>query len=240
MQSKNVITFAILVVAVMGLLGFLVWSNNDASTTPTSPVSNTTPVVPETNGMENAPSGNTNPSEAVVNNLEENMQQAGKPEMVIDENKKYSAVIKTNKGDISLDLFASESPITVNNFVSLAESGFYDGTIFHRVIEDFMIQGGDPTGTGTGGPGYSFEDEFNDVKLVSGSLAMANSGPDTNGSQFFIVTAASTPWLDGKHTNFGKVTAGMDVVEAISVVKKNAADKPLEPVTIESIEITSQ
>jgi len=119
--------------------------------------------------------------------------------------------------------------------VTIYMDGFYDGVIFHRVIKDFMIQGGDPTGTGTGGPGYTFEDEFNDRKVERGALAMANAGPNTNGSQFFIVTAEATPWLDGKHTVFGKVTKGMDVVDAISNVDRDGRDHPHDDVTIDSI-----
>ncbi|MBV8396478.1 MAG: peptidylprolyl isomerase [Actinobacteria bacterium] len=143
--------------------------------------------------------------------------------------------MQTNKGTIEIELFPDEAPKTVANFVELAQKGFYDGVIFHRVIEDFMIQGGDPTGTGTGGPGYQFEDEFNAHKVERGALAMANAGPNTNGSQFFIVTADSCPWLDGKHTVFGKVTSGMDVVDEISRVPKDARDKPRDEVRIESI-----
>ena len=126
-------------------------------------------------------------------------------------------------------------PKTVENFKKLAQDGFYDGVIFHRVIPDFMIQGGDPTGTGSGGPGYQFEDEFNDHKVERGALAMANAGPNTNGSQFFIVTADACPWLDGKHTVFGKVTSGMDVVDAISNADTGPGDKPREEIRIESV-----
>jgi cyclophilin family peptidyl-prolyl cis-trans isomerase len=126
----------------------------------------------------------------------------------------------------------------VENFVKLARDGFYDGVIFHRVIPDFMIQGGDPTGTGSGGPGYSFEDEFNEHKVERGALAMANAGPNTNGSQFFIVTTEAAPWLDGKHTVFGRVTNGMDVVDEISEVERDAGDKPHEDVVIESVSVT--
>src|SRR6201989_411670 len=122
----------------------------------------------------------------------------------------------------------------------LASDGFYDGVIFHRVIRDFMIQGGDPTGTGTGGPGYTFEDEFNNRKVVRGALAMANAGPDTNGSQFFIVTTGAAPWLDGKHTVFGEVIDGMDVVDAIESAPTDAGEKPLEPQTIERVELDEQ
>src|ERR1700682_2126608 len=122
-----------------------------------------------------------------------------------------NATLHTNHGAIEIELFEGEAPKTVGNFTKLADDGFYNGVVFHRIIPDFMIQGGDPTGTGTGGPGYTFEDEFNDHKVVRGALAMANSGPNTNGSQFFIVTTGAAPWLDGKHTVFGEVTDGMDV-----------------------------
>jgi cyclophilin family peptidyl-prolyl cis-trans isomerase len=144
------------------------------------------------------------------------------------------ATMQTTKGAIEIELFDEDAPKTVANFVKLAREGFYDGVIFHRVIEDFMIQGGDPTGTGTGGPGYKFEDEFNRHKVERGALAMANAGPNTNGSQFFIVTADATPWLDGKHTVFGRVTSGMDVVDEISRAEKDARDKPHDEIRIES------
>ncbi|MDQ3777546.1 MAG: peptidylprolyl isomerase [Actinomycetota bacterium] len=150
------------------------------------------------------------------------------------------ATLHTSEGAIELELYADDAPKTVENFVRLARAGFYDGVIFHRVIPDFMIQGGDPTGTGTGGPGYQFEDEFNDHAIVRGTLAMANAGPDTNGSQFFIVTADATPWLDGKHTAFGRVAAGMDVVDRISKVERDANDRPKTPVTIERVEIADE
>ena len=154
------------------------------------------------------------------------------------------ATIKTNKGDIVVKFYEAESPITVNNFLVLAERGFYDDVKFHRVLKDFMIQTGDPNSKddnpaddGRGGPGYRFPDEFNSKKLVRGSLAMANSGPNTNGSQFFIVTTEATPWLDGRHTNFGYVVEGMDIVDAIESVKTNTAGYPAEPVVINSIEL---
>jgi cyclophilin family peptidyl-prolyl cis-trans isomerase len=143
----------------------------------------------------------------------------------------------TNHGAISVELFDEDAPKTVENFRKLAADGFYDGVAFHRVIPDFMIQGGDPTGTGMGGPGYTFEDEINEHKAVRGSLAMANAGPNTNGSQFFIVSAEATPWLDGKHTVFGRVTDGMDVVDAISAIETDAQDKPRESVVIERFEL---
>ena len=147
------------------------------------------------------------------------------------------ATMKTNQGTIELELFDDDAPTTVENFKKLARDGFYDGVIFHRVIPDFMIQGGDPTGTGSGGPGYQFEDEFNDHKMERGALAMANAGPNTNGSQFFIVTADACPWLDGKHTVFGSVTSGMDVADAISNVDTGPGDKPRDEVRIESVDL---
>jgi peptidyl-prolyl cis-trans isomerase B (cyclophilin B) len=151
-----------------------------------------------------------------------------------------AATLHTNHGPIEVELFDEDAPTTVGNFVKLAREGFYDGVVFHRVIPDFMIQGGDPTGTGTGGPGYQFEDEINERKVVRGALAMANAGPDTNGSQFFIVTAPACPWLDGKHTVFGRVTTGMDVADAISRVDADARDKPRDDVVIERVEVAGQ
>jgi peptidyl-prolyl cis-trans isomerase B (cyclophilin B) len=148
-----------------------------------------------------------------------------------------SATMHTSHGAIELELFDDDAPKTVENFRKLAQDGFYDGVVFHRIIKDFMIQGGDPTGTGTGGPGYTFEDEINQHKVVRGSLAMANAGPNTNGSQFFIVTAAATPWLDGKHTVFGKVTGGMDVVEKLDALPTDGRDRPREDATIERVEL---
>jgi cyclophilin family peptidyl-prolyl cis-trans isomerase len=147
------------------------------------------------------------------------------------------ATLHTSEGAIEFELYPDEAPKTVENFVKLARDGFYDGVIFHRVIPDFMIQGGDPTGTGTGGPGYEFEDEFNEHRVARGALAMANAGPNTNGSQFFIVTAEATPWLDGKHTVFGKVTSGMDVVDRISEAERDDNDRPANPVAIERVEL---
>jgi peptidyl-prolyl cis-trans isomerase B (cyclophilin B) len=148
-----------------------------------------------------------------------------------------AATMQTNHGAIELELFDEDAPKTVENFRKLADDGFYDGVIFHRVIKDFMIQGGDPTGTGTGGPGYTFEDEFNDHKVERGALAMANAGPNTNGSQFFIVTTDAAPWLDGKHTVFGRVTGGMDAVDSIEGTDTDAADKPSSDAVIERIEL---
>jgi cyclophilin family peptidyl-prolyl cis-trans isomerase len=148
------------------------------------------------------------------------------------------ATLHTNHGAIELELFEDDAPKTVDNFVKLSKDGFYDGITFHRVIPDFMIQGGCPRGDGTGGPGYQFEDEPNEHRVVRGALAMANSGPDTNGSQFFIVTTDAAPWLDGKHTVFGRVASGMDVVDEISGVDRDGSDRPREPVTIERVELS--
>jgi peptidyl-prolyl cis-trans isomerase B (cyclophilin B) len=150
-----------------------------------------------------------------------------------------TATMRTNHGAIELELFDEDAPKTVENFRKLAGDGFYDGVIFHRVIKDFMIQGGDPTGTGTGGPGYTFEDEFNDHKVERGALAMANAGPNTNGSQFFIVTTGAAPWLDGKHTVFGRVTSSMDAVDSIEGTETDAADKPRADAVIERIDLAS-
>lgn len=155
------------------------------------------------------------------------------------------AIIKTNLGDITVKFYNEDSPKTVANFVKLASAGFYNGIKFHRVIKDFMIQTGDPLTKddslkdqwGTGGPGYAFDDEINNHKLVAGSLAMANSGPNTNGSQFFIVTTAATPWLDGKHTNFGEVISGLDIVKLIANTKTGELDRPINDVVINSIEL---
>jgi cyclophilin family peptidyl-prolyl cis-trans isomerase len=148
-----------------------------------------------------------------------------------------TANMNTSLGTIALEFFDDDAPKTVANFRKLAEDGFYDGIIFHRVIPDFMIQGGCPDGIGTGGPGYTFEDEINEHKVVRGMLAMANAGPNTNGSQFFIVTIDAAPWLDGKHTVFGQVTAGMDAVDAIESTPTGSGDRPVDPPTIDSIEL---
>ena len=150
-----------------------------------------------------------------------------------------AATLHTNHGAIEIELFDDDAPKTVENFLKLARDGFYDGVVFHRVIPDFMIQGGDPTGTGMGGPGYTFEDEFNENKVERGALAMANAGPNTNGSQFFIVTTEAAPWLDGKHTVFGRVTAGMEAVDSIEHTDTDAQDKPQEPVVIERVQLAA-
>ena len=149
-----------------------------------------------------------------------------------------TATMKTSEGDIVLELFDEDAPKTVSNFKKLASDGFYDGLVFHRIIDDFMIQGGCPQGTGTGGPGYTFEDEINDHKVVRGALAMANAGPNTNGSQFFIVTRDACPWLDGKHTVFGRVTSGQDVVDRISLADRDGRDRPKNDVVLERVELS--
>jgi cyclophilin family peptidyl-prolyl cis-trans isomerase len=150
-----------------------------------------------------------------------------------------TATMHTSEGAIEVELFDEDAPKTVENFTRLAGEGFYDGLVFHRVIPDFMIQGGCPQGTGTGGPGYTFEDEINDHKVVRGALAMANAGPNTNGSQFFIVTTDAAPWLDGKHTVFGRVTSGQDTVDRISEAERDSRDKPSTPVVIDRVELTT-
>ena len=147
------------------------------------------------------------------------------------------ATLHTNHGAVVVELFDEDAPKTVDNFLKLSKDGYYDGLVFHRVIKDFMLQGGCPLGTGTGGPGYTFEDEINDHKIVRGALAMANAGPDTNGSQFFIVTTQEAPWLDGKHTVFGRVTEGMEAVDAIEGLETGAGDKPVEDAVIERVEL---
>jgi cyclophilin family peptidyl-prolyl cis-trans isomerase len=147
------------------------------------------------------------------------------------------ATMHTNHGPIELELFEGDAPKTVENFVKLSKDGYYDGLIFHRVIRDFMIQGGCPQGTGTGGPGYEFEDEINDHKVVRGALAMANRGPNTNGSQFFIVTTDAAPWLDGKHTVFGEVRSGMEAVDSIEGTETGPQDRPTQDAVIERMEV---
>ena len=149
------------------------------------------------------------------------------------------ATMHTSKGIITLELYDADAPKTVANFVELAGKGFYDGLTFHRVIPDFMIQAGCPKGDGTGGPGYQFEDEQNQHGIVRGVIAMANAGPNTNGSQFFFVTTAAAPWLDGRHTVFGKVTSGMDIVDAIEKVETGRNDRPVTPITMDKVEIAA-
>ena len=204
------------------------------SPTPTSPPTATAEGDPETN---QSPTSTPRPT-ATAKGAFKTLQYTQSPAMTIDLEKEYVATLNTNKGAIVIELLAQEAPKTVNNFVFLAREGFYDGIIFHRVIQSFMIQGGDPTGTGTGGPGYRFEDEFVPSLVFDrpGILAMANSGPSTNGSQFFITTVP-TPHLSGRHTIFGRVIQGQDVADAISMLPADARDKPREDVVIEGVEI---
>lgn len=183
--------------------------------------------------------GNKNSNENLLNNNQLNKMATTTPEQAITR-----AILKTSSGNIEIQFFADKAPATVANFIKLAQSGFYDSVKFHRVIKDFMIQSGDPLSKGDdlsvygrGGPGYTFPDEINDQKIVRGVIAMANSGPNTNGSQFFIVTAAATPWLDGHHTVFGKVVSGMDVVDKIDNVITGPNDIPKTPIVINSVEL---
>ncbi len=209
-------------------------ANNNLENNNVGLISNETPIVSNETNATAAGQG-----DSVANNPMRTLDNQ------TDLVKEYSqAIFKTSLGNITVKFYGEDSPITVNNFMNLAQSGFYNGTKFHRIITDFMIQGGDPNSKeadtsmyGTGGPGYKFADEFNNHKLVAGSLAMANAGPGTNGSQFFIVTATETPWLDGHHTNFGEVTKGMDIVKKIEGVGTDARDVPTTPVVVNSIEL---
>jgi len=210
---------------------------------PSNKSTTSSPPAEEANRSQLASELGGNSQSSQKNNNQDNPKEK-KPMNTPYSDKYQTAIIKTNQGDIKVEFFAKDSPTTVNNFLKLSKEGFYDKTTFHRVIKDFMIQGGDPnskdddwSNDGQGGPGYKFEDEFNSHKLVKGSLAMANSGPNTNGSQFFIVTADSTPHLDGKHTNFGKVIEGIEIVEKIENVKTNNNDHPEKNVIIENIEL---
>jgi cyclophilin family peptidyl-prolyl cis-trans isomerase len=199
---------------------------------------NTQPSDPMSDVLKNL--NNQNPVSNSKGNQTMDKTKMSIPSQVINPAKNYVAVFNTNQGSFKIKLYANSVPLTVNNFVYLAKAKFYDGLVFHRIIKDFMIQGGDPIGNGTGGPGYRFQDEKSDHKLVKGSLAMANSGPNTNGSQFFVVTAKETPWLDGKHTNFGEVIEGMDIVDKIGTIKTGANDRPVSDVVINTIEILEQ
>lgn len=214
-----------------------------ACSLPTAPVPTSAPTSAPVAQPTARPSGagNASSSSQGQTGSGSSKKYAAPPQMSIDQSAGYTAKIKTNKGNIVIELFPASAPKTVNNFVFLASEGFYNGIIFHRVIPNFMIQGGDPTGTGTSGPGYKFEDEI-DAKLgfeKPGILAMANSGPNTNGSQFFITTA-STPHLNGNHTIFGKVLEGQDVADTISTVPAGPGNRPNQPVVIQGIEITKK
>ncbi len=217
---------------------FLIACSLPTASAPTS-APTSAPVVQPTARPSGA--GNASSSSQGQTGSGSSKKYAAPPQMSIDPSAGYTAKIKTNKGNIVIELFPASAPKTVNNFVFLANEGFYNGIIFHRVIPNFMIQGGDPTGTGTSGPGYKFEDEI-DAKLgfeKPGILAMANSGPNTNGSQFFITTA-STPHLNGNHTIFGKVLEGQDIADTISTVPAGRGNKPNQPVVIQGIEITKK
>ncbi len=202
------------------------------------------------NGLTPKLKPSKNPAASTTKSPDQTGQQASQQQQVTLEPlaEQYNrALIKTNLGNIKVAFYAQESPLTVNNFLNLAQKGFYDGTKFHRVVKDFMLQGGDPNSRddnwdddGQGGPGYRFQDEINDHKLVRGSLAMANSGANTNGSQFFLVTAEAAPWLDGQHTNFGYVVEGMETVAKIEAAKVNENDHPLEDIVIQKIELLSE
>lgn len=217
MQRGNIVWIPLLIIAALALVGTFVYMKS----TTEKPLTNN-PIV--TTSEENTPVATSTPDTYATGS---------------------TAVLKTSAGEIEVELLTSKAPQTVQNFVKLATSGFYSGTRFHRVIKDFMIQGGDPLskdtanrgGWGTGGPGYTFPDEINDVKLVKGILAMANAGPNTNGSQFFLITAEATPWLDGKHTAFGKVVKGQDIVDRIAVTPTNQLDQPLQDIIVESVTI---
>jgi len=232
MQSKNFVAIGIVLLIIVGL-GSVLFLNTDKTPTENNIVDLTAVDSP------NSPEANLE-EDAIIDSVENTKSYKSAPAMQLEEGKNYKAIFKTTLGDIKVDLHEKESPETVNNFVFLANEGFYNGLIFHRIIPEFMIQGGDPLGNGTGGPGYSFEDEFNSKRIVKGSLAMANSGPNTNGSQFFIVTADATPWLDGKHTNFGQVEEGQEVVDALGVVETDSFDKPITDVVVNSIEIITE
>lgn len=240
----------LLLVLFMLIITACTTSNQTTFTEKSAPVNtgtyNEVEVINRINDIKNDATGKKSNADQSSQNEQMNNEEQQNQIQLEDLAKEYSrAVMKTNLGDITFEFYASESPLTVNNFLNLAKDGFYDGTKFHRVIDDFMIQGGDPLSKddsqknswGAGGPGYKFQDEINDHKLVRGSLAMANSGLNTNGSQFFIVTRESTPWLDGLHTNFGKVVKGMEVIEKIEASEKDSADRPLKNVVIESVEL---
>ncbi|KUK79834.1 MAG: peptidylprolyl isomerase [Microgenomates bacterium 39_7] len=254
-QAQNITPIIILAITIAGLI-FLFFSRGsesqtqdidlrgEISTLDEASLENDLEFMPDSNSQSSYQENETTPQTSIdqdTNQSEQttmiNKTQMPKPEMTISQSQQYIAKIDTNFGLITAELFAQETPVTVNNFVYLAQAGFFDDLIFHRVINDFMIQGGCPLGNGTGNPGYQFQDESNPQPLVKGSLAMANSGPNTNGSQFFIVTADSTPWLDGLHTHFGKVIEGMDVVEQIESVQTGANDRPTQPVVIRTISI---
>ena len=218
-MNRNIVKIALVLLGLVGV-GYLLYLVRPIPAIPQN--------VSEKDAMVTAPindASDIKENETIVNiSKTKSMEQ---PKMQIDKKKAYTAKLITTKGDIVIELTADKTPITVNNFIALAKQGFYDGTTFHRVIDGFMIQGGDPDGDGTGGPGYTFDDEPFEGKYVRGVVAMANSGPNTNGSQFFITTA-KTPWLNGHHTIFGNVVSGYEVVKKIENVSTSSGDKPVE------------
>lgn len=230
-MNKTILVIVGLIV-VIGLLFMAVIINNN----------NSNPIENIMNNEQNK-SDDTTANETSVGSDTDNDTNIDSGSII---DKEVKITLKTNLGDIGLELYPSKAPKTVENFVSLAKDDFYDGTRFHRVIDNFMIQGGDPNSKdeskksiwGTGGPGYTFEDEENDIALERGVIAMANSGPDTNGSQFFIITADQTPWLQGMHTAYGKVISGMEVVEEIENVETNSGDQPQKDIIVEDVEVT--
>ena len=221
------------------LLAACVLETSSPEPTAVPPTAAVAPTLPFTSGTGSGATTSGGPAKQMVDAGGILIPQyPNAPPVTIDPEAKYSAVIRTTKGSMEFELFAEHSPITVNNFIFLANDGFYDGIIFHRVIPEFMVQGGDPTGTGTAGPGYRFEDEFAASLIfdVPGKLAMANSGPNTNGSQFFVTTA-QTPHLNGKHTIFGQVIQGQEVADAISLAETDAGNQPTTPIVILGIDI---
>ena len=246
---KLTIMTALLIVLLVSMGCVLQTPIPETATTPEqeSPASTTAPATSADGqfatatpaGPASSPTAEPPPTPTIVSARQvSRTQYSSPPAMTLDATSDYSAEFRTNYGNFRVDLLEAETPLTVNNFVFLAQQGFYDGLIFHRVIENFMVQGGDPAGTGGGGPGYLFSDEIVAGLVFDspGKLAMANRGPGTNGSQFFITTVP-TPHLNGNHTIFGEVTQGQSVVDAISQVTTDARDKPLQPVMIESIDI---
>lgn len=238
MNTKEILISSLLLALALGLIGLLIsfGSTRQESQEQDTPSLKTEGADIMKDVNDTTPQSTQSATPPAQQAPQANIKKVAPPSgAVLTKGADYKLVIKTNFGQIYIDLYEDVAPRTVTSFVYLTRLGFYDGLIFHRVIPDFMVQGGDPSGNGTGGPGYTFEDEFNSRPLIKGSVAMANSGPDTNGSQFFIVTADATPWLNGKHTNFGEVTAGLDVVEKIANVKRDKNDKPLTPVIMERV-----
>ena len=228
-----------LILALMALLGCVLQTPAPEETAAVTGTPGATPPTAAPGSTPPADTPTPRPTPTISSGGAAPRSWSSPPVMALEPQSDYFADLRTNQGNFRVRLFAAETPLTVNNFVFLAQQGFYDGLIFHRVIPEFMIQGGDPTGSGAGGPGYNFADEIVPglVFDAPGKLAMANAGPNTNGSQFFI-TVEPTPWLDGRHTIFGEITDGQAIVDAISQVARNNRDAPLRQVIIESVEIT--